>query len=254
MPNKRTDDGVVYLLTCLVSGKQYVGQTWDYNRRMRSYRYGRSQCQRAIHAAIRKYGWNNFTAVKIVQGIQTQEWLSKIETAYIKAFNTLAPNGYNLTTGGEGGKPCAETRKRISASQKGIPKGPKSDEHREKLRMSLKGRPRPPEVVAKVKSALLSPEVNAKLRTSLLGANSKPEVKARRSAGQKGRTISPEHRAKIAASLRGRKLSPKHVENAAAGNRGRKRSPAARANMRAAQQMRFARESAAVKTATASLL
>ena len=185
MPNKRTDDGVVYLLTCLVSGKQYVGQTWDYNRRMRSYRYGRSQCQRAIHAAIRKYGWNNFTAVKIVQGIQTQEWLSKIETAYIKAFNTMRPHGYNLTTGGAGGKPCAETRKKIGDAQRG--------EKNHNFGKSLS-----PETRKKLSDAKRGEKHN------LFGKTRSPETRKKIGDTQRGRTRSPEIRKKIAKSMLGK--------------------------------------------------
>ena len=175
-----TESGVVYLLTS-PSGKQYVGQTWDYETRMTSYRRGCSQSQRILFRAIAKYGWGNFTAVKIVQGIETQDLLDKIETAYIKAFNTLVPNGYNMTTGGEGGKPCAETRKKMSESQRGNKnrKGkPHSHETRKKLSAKLSGGKHSPETRAKISASLrdnknrkskkASPETKAKMRASQL--------------------------------------------------------------------------------------
>ena len=140
-----TESGVVYLLTS-PSGKQYVGQTWDYETRMAGYRLGGSKGQRALYAAIVKHGWNNFTAVKIVQGIQTQEWLDKIETAYIKAFNTIAPHGYNLRAGGSHGKHHAMTRKKMSDAQRGERNHnfgkPPSIETRAKLRAAHLGKPK----------------------------------------------------------------------------------------------------------------
>ena len=172
-----TESGVVYLLTS-PSGKQYVGQTWDYGNCMSKYRNGRCNRQPVLCRAIKKHGWNNFTAVKIVQGIETQEWLDKIETGYIKAFNTIAPNGYNLTTGGDGGKPCAETRKKISESKRGeknpnFGKSP-SPETRAKQSDAMRGK-------------LKSPEHRAKMSASHIGKTKSLETRVKMSASQKAR-------------------------------------------------------------------
>lgn len=46
------------------------------------------------------------------------KYITEIKT--IQVYNTFAPNGYNSTTGGEGGKEISEeTRKRMSQSNKG---------------------------------------------------------------------------------------------------------------------------------------
>jgi hypothetical protein len=41
------------------------------------------------------------------------------EEYYIKLFNTKAPNGYNMTDGGEGYNPVEEVLKKISIGNKG---------------------------------------------------------------------------------------------------------------------------------------
>jgi len=263
------ENGVVYLLTCLVSGKQYVGQTWDYEKRMGKYRRGHCKDQRAIYNAIAKYGWNNFTAVKIVQGIQTKDLLGKIETAYIKAFNTISPHGYNLTTGGDGGKPCAETKAKLRALNLGKMLSP---EHRNKISASLqgnknrKGKPMSPETRKKI-----SAKMSASMRGNKNGKG-KPhtaETKAKMRASHLGKTLSPETRKKISESKRGKKNSMFGKSPWNKGKRGvqvpwnkgkcgvqiyKPRSPETRAKMSASAKARWARERTAVKTATASLL
>lgn len=52
-----------------------------------------------ISNAIQKYGKDNFKFEIILQGLEMKYILS-METYFIKEFNTLSPNGYNLTTGG----------------------------------------------------------------------------------------------------------------------------------------------------------
>jgi len=119
MPNKRTDGGVVYLLTCKVSGKQYVGQSWCYEKRMVEYKSMRGKNQNYLNHATNKYGWDNFTTEILERGIETQEALDATEAAYIKSLNTMSPHGYNLTTGGKGGKCSAEMRDKMSKAQSG---------------------------------------------------------------------------------------------------------------------------------------
>lgn len=64
----------------------------------------------AIYAAMHKYGLKNFRIEIILEC--ANEDLDKLETQYIKDLNTLAPNGYNLTTGGTDGHQLTEEAKR----------------------------------------------------------------------------------------------------------------------------------------------
>ena len=277
-----TDNGVVYLLTS-PSGKQYVGQTWDYETRMTSYRCGASKDQPALHNAIRKYGWNNFNAVKIAQDIQTQAVLDAKEDAFIVSLNTMSPHGYNLRRGGKGGKmsiesrakmsvshrnPSAETRAKLSAAHRGEKNGFYGKKHsletRNKISMSATGRKHTAETKAKIsvitrgrvawnKGKHHSPETKAKMRRAHLGKKRGPLTEATKekiSAANRGRKHSAAARAKQSAAQRGKKMSPDAVAKTAAWHRGRKRSPEARANMRAAWAVRKAQH----RKTTASLL
>ena len=53
----------------------------------------------AIHQAIRKYGAENFEW-NIVEECSIQD-IDQKEQYYIKLFDTLAPNGYNILQGGQ---------------------------------------------------------------------------------------------------------------------------------------------------------
>jgi len=101
------------------SGKSYIGITNNYSMRCNNHR--RTTACPAIAAAIRKYGWDNFTH-EILQENLTLDEANTMEQQFIKEHNTLYPNGYNLTTGGKVGKkfPHTEERKRaVSEKLKG---------------------------------------------------------------------------------------------------------------------------------------
>ena len=64
----------------------------------------------------RKYGADTFS-VEIIRypGI-SHETLDAVERWKIRQLQTLAPKGYNLTDGGDSGKPSEETRQKMSKS------------------------------------------------------------------------------------------------------------------------------------------
>ena len=98
--------GVIYVLTNLLNGKQYVGKTklkdhtqrWDAH--IKAALKGKSK--HCIHLAIRKYGVESFSA-EVIQHCRTLDTLNAAECRWIKKLNTLAPHGYNMTKGGDGG-------------------------------------------------------------------------------------------------------------------------------------------------------
>ena len=112
---KQSDIGIVYTLTS-PSGKQYVGITTKrrFQGRMRTHQKPSSHCV-ALRNAIQKYGWDNF---KVETREVPVEMLNEEEQKQIKRLNTMAPNGYNLTSGGERFKASDETKKRMSAASK----------------------------------------------------------------------------------------------------------------------------------------
>jgi group I intron endonuclease len=108
-------DGIVYTLTNTVSEKQYVGQTTTqrFKRRLREHRSMCDHSNRYLYNAIKKYGWNVFD-VSIIDTAQSPIELSEKEIYWIKDLNTVSPNGYNLTTGGERGSYSPDSRALMS--------------------------------------------------------------------------------------------------------------------------------------------
>jgi group I intron endonuclease len=123
--------GYIYLITNKINGTQYVGQTkcMDIERRWSQHKY---MCKRSIGryllAAYQKYGVANFKFQIIC--ITFDEAVDALEEHYIKKFNTLAPNGYNLKPGGKSSRHTEEIKKRIS---EGL-----TQEIRERLRQHAK--------------------------------------------------------------------------------------------------------------------
>lgn len=126
----------IYCITNLINQKKYIGFT----SQEPSSRWNRhiNGSGITISKAIQKYGKDNFKFEVILQGLNRDDVLS-METYFIETMNTLSPNGYNLTTGGEGLiNPSIETRERMSLSQKKLWK---SDEHKLKMLNASKNRP-----------------------------------------------------------------------------------------------------------------
>ena len=94
----------IYVITNKINNKQYVGKTiQSVKERFKEHKY-RSKYgthnHLPLYAAIAKYTINNFT---IEQKEEVEiNLLDDRESFWIKELNTLAPNGYNLTLGGEG--------------------------------------------------------------------------------------------------------------------------------------------------------
>jgi len=89
--------GIIYKISS-PSGKVYVGQTiQEFKHRIRSHHRKDSGCT-AISRAIHKYG--DEMKYEIIEDNIPHEQLDEREIYWVKELNSLAPNGYNLTTGG----------------------------------------------------------------------------------------------------------------------------------------------------------
>lgn len=91
----------IYKITNLNNNKIYIGQSKQPEHRWKEHKWNAFNPNREenslLYEALRKYGVNGFEFTIL-------GWFddyNEKERYYIKYFNSLAPNGYNLTEGGE---------------------------------------------------------------------------------------------------------------------------------------------------------
>jgi group I intron endonuclease len=124
--------GEVYLITCKVNNKRYVGQAVCFLKLKSGFkRHGtdgrwkvhvasatreRNGCI-ALNSAIRKYGAHNFE-VKPLIFCEIQK-LNYYEVKFIREYSTLAPYGYNLKSGGAHGRQHPETIEKLRMAMSG---------------------------------------------------------------------------------------------------------------------------------------
>lgn len=137
---------IIYKITNKLNNKCYVGlTTYSFNRRYRNKDWWTSSSINSLlKASINKYGIQNFV-VEIVGSAENKEELCKLEQYYIQKFNSVAPNGYNLTSGGENYKhsELSNFKNRMAHLGKPSPmKGKKwPKEFGEKISFANKGKP-----------------------------------------------------------------------------------------------------------------
>ena len=94
-----------YKITCKLNGKGYIGITSNgVKRRFNHHKQdAKKGAKTPLHAAIRKYGAENFTIEEIKKATNWED-ICQIEREMIIIHNTLTQNGkgYNISTGGEG--------------------------------------------------------------------------------------------------------------------------------------------------------
>jgi len=113
--------GSIYCIENTVTKKRYVGKTTlsvevRLKRHIKSARSGSSNY---LHRAIMKYGEASFTVKKLADASAESE-LNAMECEWISTLNTLAPNGYNLHGGGEGGLWHPSSRLKLSKTMRAL--------------------------------------------------------------------------------------------------------------------------------------
>ena len=86
----------IYLITNLINNKQYVGQTVYTKEKRWSGHLKGALC---VDKAIQKYGVENFK-LETLEEIEIEADLDRSEQYWISELNTMVPNGYNITPGG----------------------------------------------------------------------------------------------------------------------------------------------------------
>lgn len=239
LPRIKGFTGFIYVITNIISQKRYVGQTratpedrWnDHLRRAR-----RETRLYALHAAINKYGAENFRIEEYCRydGSDLVNALNALEAHFIKKLGTLVPCGYNLDSGGRNKVVHPETCARLSAANMGKPGRIPSTETRNRISQTLKGHPVSLETRAKLsvknKGKVLSDETKAKIGAAGIG-----------NQRTKGMKWSPESIAKTRAATVGRKRSPETLAKMRAVRLGKKASPETKAKISAAVKAVWAR-------------
>lgn len=98
--------GYIYKITNTINNKSYIGVTSEmvaqtrWKGHIRAINRGKG-CP-ALGAAIKKYGISVFRFTILI--ICFDDDIYKFEPEYIKKYDTIAPNGYNISAGGRGSK------------------------------------------------------------------------------------------------------------------------------------------------------
>lgn len=85
----------VYKITNKINGMMYIGETMDFNRRIKE--HCNPSNTSLIGKAIKEFGKENFS-FKIIEHCSD---FSEKEKFYIKKYDTLFPHGYNVSEGGD---------------------------------------------------------------------------------------------------------------------------------------------------------
>jgi group I intron endonuclease len=110
--------GCIYRFTNTVTGKKYIGRTLNFKQRMAQHK--RDNRKTYLKNSINKHGWEIFKKEILIDNVPEKD-LNNLEMYYIEVENTMAPNGYNLTKGGEGSigyKHDIKSRKKMCIQQK----------------------------------------------------------------------------------------------------------------------------------------
>jgi group I intron endonuclease len=160
----------VYKIECKITGRKYIGSSVDVNKRLKEHirklNKGTNSAK-FLQAEFLKYGEEHFT-FELLEEVETDK-LGEMERFLIVNLNTVYPNGFNSSLGGETGRRGTkvseeerraisirvsgennpnygnrwsdERREEMSINRKGFNKGvPKSEEHKKKMSESGKGK------------------------------------------------------------------------------------------------------------------
>lgn len=160
----------IYQILNKVSGKRYVGSASDFAKRCHAHR---KKLHLGTHHSPKlqnswdKHGSEAFV-FSIIEVVPDKTKLTEREQHWIDAYDVVA-NGYNINP--------------IAGSSRGVLRGPRSQEVKDKIRNAQKGK-------------VLSPEHKAAIKASynpgMTGKQQSEHFKQRMSEVQKGRVKSPE--------------------------------------------------------------
>jgi group I intron endonuclease len=108
---------IIYKSTNKINGKVYIGQTTkSLEQRIKGHiRESKIESNRPFITSINKYGIDDFI-FEVIDSANNLDELNDKEIYWIDFYNSVSPNGYNVTGGGQGKKMIStnELGKRIS--------------------------------------------------------------------------------------------------------------------------------------------
>lgn len=207
--------GYVYVATCTVNGKQYVGKTmqWLSRRKLRHFKDAEAGSSLIFHRAIRKYGRDAFIWEAVCRS-SNERHLYVFEKWFIEDLNTKSPHGYNMTDGGEGAFGFTwspEAKKRMSERLKGRVFTPQHLAEMSRVRREIF-------------SCSRGDAWRAKNKKARLGRKHTTESKLKMSRKRKGRKLSLEHARRISEGRKKQLAGPEgeayRLKMKAAGKKG----------------------------------
>jgi hypothetical protein len=193
----------VYIITNLINEKQYIGEHSTNNLNDRYLGSGKY-----LIKAIKKYGKGNFKK-EILEQFNTKEEAFNAQEKYINEYNTIIPNGYNISPhGGRGMKGACKSRHLSIA-------------HKQKISVALKGKPLSEEhkknLMGKNKGKKHSYEQNINHSLKISGVNNvnwgkklSESTKEKISKAHKGKKLSTEHKEKISKNKKNNQYAKGH--------------------------------------------
>jgi len=127
--------GCIYVVRNRVNGKYYVGKTSETMKKRRSVHEAlakRNQPKTAFHRALKKYGFESFSWY-IVDEEDDEGILNYLERYAIAFLDSQAPNGYNITQGGDGAAGFVRSAKDRQRKSEAAKRQWQSKEHRRKM-------------------------------------------------------------------------------------------------------------------------
>lgn len=177
----------IYAVHFPTKNKYYIGQSYDVKNRLEQHRV----LNYPVGKALRKY--NNYQ-VFVLHTCETRDEANLIEIEEIRNFNSIVPNGYNLTRGGGGVVGHKLTAEQRANKRKAQIKNWEDPEYRANQVMKHTGKKR--SVTAIEKSRIAS-----------TGRKKSEAEKEKIRIGNTGKKCSAEHCKHISESLIGRKQS-----------------------------------------------
>uniref|UniRef100_A0A6C0EUX6 GIY-YIG domain-containing protein n=1 Tax=viral metagenome TaxID=1070528 RepID=A0A6C0EUX6_9ZZZZ len=185
----------IYRILNKLTKKCYIGETKciDVSRRWNQHKQTieiNKGCP-ALRDAVKKYGIDNFEFSVLIICFDDERF--KYEIEYIKKYNSVVPNGYNLTNGGEGGGFQGKTH--TEEVKNGI---------KNKLKQKFIDNPELKEQMSERNKIVMSnPEVRDKIKNGILNSEKwKKVVENMRNGNHKNSKHSEEIKNKISESLK----------------------------------------------------